>query len=243
MVEETRSVRSTSVHDVRGVVRGQVLVVEDDESLSEIVGLVLTASGMDVTAVSSGSEAVELFERCDFDLLILDIMLPGLDGFEVCARVRANSRVPIIMLTARSEPGAVVRGLECGADDYVTKPFESAVLLARVRAVLRRAAPDDAAEVLEAGDLRVDVDAFRAWWADEQVDLSATEFRLLTELVRHRGQVLSREALLRLVWNYDYLGDSRLVDMAIKRLRDKLQPPAAATITTVRGVGYRFEEP
>ena len=236
------SLGSVSVQEARGLVHGQVLVVEDDESLSEVVGLVLSAAGMEVVSVANGADAVEQFETGAFDLVILDVMLPGLDGFEVCTRLRSTSRVPIIMLTARSEAGAIVRGLECGADDYVTKPFESAVLLARVRAVLRRTSPDEEAEVLAAGGLRVDVDAFRAWRDEEPLDLSATEFRLLTELMRHRGQVLSREALLRLVWNYDYLGDSRLVDMAIKRLRDKLQGEAAALIATVRGVGYRFED-
>ena len=221
-------------------VTGRVLVVEDDDSLSEVIGLVLGAAGMDVTAVASGSQAVEVFDPAVYDLVLLDLMLPGLDGFEVCSEVRRRSSVPIIMVTARGEPGMVVRGLECGADDYVTKPFESAVLLARVRAVLRRT-QGPAAEVLEDHGLRVDVEAFKAWLDDEQVDLSATELRLLIELMRHAGQVLSREALLRLVWNYDYLGDSRLVDMAIKRLRDKLTPVGTKAIATVRGVGYRFE--
>jgi DNA-binding response OmpR family regulator len=169
-------------------------------------------------------------------------MLPGLDGFEVCSALRTQSSVPIIMVTARGEPGMIVRGLECGADDYVTKPFESAVLLARVRAVLRRT-QGPGSEVLEDHGIRVDVEAFKAWRGEEEIELSATELRLLIELMRHTGQVLSREALLRLVWNYDYLGDSRLVDMAIKRLRDKLAPVGTKAIGTVRGVGYRFESP
>jgi two-component system response regulator MtrA len=216
------------------------LVVEDDESLSEVVGLVLSAAGMDVTAVGNGLDALDAFAAGDFDIVILDLMLPGLDGFEVCSTLRRESNVPVIMLTARGEPGMVVRGLECGADDYVTKPFESAVLLARVRAVLRRTL-GSASEVLEGHGVRVDVEAFKAWRGEELLDLSATELRLLIELMRHTGQVLSREALLRLVWNYDYLGDSRLVDMAIKRLRDKLGPVGTSAIATVRGVGYRFE--
>jgi DNA-binding response OmpR family regulator len=221
-------------------VTGRVLVVEDDDSLSEVVGLVLSAAGMDVTAVGNGLDALSTFAVGDFDIVILDLMLPGLDGFEVCSTLRRESSVPVIMLTARGEPGMVVRGLECGADDYVTKPFESAVLLARVRAVLRRTL-GPASEVLEGHGVRVDVEAFKAWLGDELLDLSATELRLLIELMRHTGQVLSREALLRLVWNYDYLGDSRLVDMAIKRLRDKLAPVGTSAIATVRGVGYRFE--
>jgi two-component system response regulator MtrA len=221
-----------------------VLLVEDDASLSEVVALILSAAGMDVVATGDGNEAVELARKSDFDLVVLDLMLPGRDGFEVCEAIRSWSAVPIIMLTARSEAGAIVRGLECGADDYVTKPFESAVLLARVRAILRRIAPDPAeSAVLQQGDLRVDTSAFTAWKGDLELELSATEFRLLTEMVRHPGQVLTREVLLRRVWNYDYLGDSRLVDMAVKRLRDKIEedPASPALITTVRGVGYRFE--
>ena len=221
-----------------------MLLVEDDASLSEVVGLILSAAGMDVVATGDGNEAVELARKTDFDLVVLDLMLPGRDGFGVCEAIRSWSAVPIIMLTARSEPGAIVRGLECGADDYVTKPFESAVLLARVRAILRRIAPDPAdSAVLQQGDLRVDTSAFTAWKGDVALELSATEFRLLTEMVRHPGQVLTREVLLRRVWNYDYLGDSRLVDMAVKRLRDKIEadPASPVLITTVRGVGYRFE--
>ena len=221
-----------------------MLLVEDDASLSEVVALILSAAGMDVVATGDGNEAVELARKSDFDLVVLDLMLPGRDGFEVCEAIRSWSAVPIIMLTARSEAGAIVRGLECGADDYVTKPFESAVLLARVRAILRRIAPDPAeSAVLQQGDLRVDTSAFTAWKGDLELELSATEFRLLTEMVRHPGQVLTREVLLRRVWNYDYLGDSRLVDMAVKRLRDKIEedPASPVLITTVRGVGYRFE--
>jgi DNA-binding response OmpR family regulator len=218
-----------------------VLVVEDDDSLCEIVGLVLTSAGMNVVSVGDGADALATFRSGEFDLVILDVMLPSMDGFEVCTRIREASKVPVIMLTARGEPGAIVRGLESGADDYVTKPFESAVLLARVRAVLRRSGPEHPAEVLLQQGVRIDAGAFKASYHDVPLDLTATEFRLLTELVRHAGQVLSREALLRLVWNYDYLGDSRLVDMAIKRLRDKLEPDGAALISTVRGVGYRFE--
>jgi two-component system, OmpR family, response regulator MtrA len=222
----------------------RVLLVEDDSSLSEVVSLVLTASGMEVTTVANGSEAVARFADEHYDLVVLDIMLPGLDGFGVCEKLRSYSNVPIIMLTARGEAGSVVRGLECGADDYVTKPFESAVLLARVRAVMRRAASDpaDANELVQC-DLKLDVAGFRAWRGDELIDLSSTEFRLLTELVRHAGQVLTREVLLRRVWHYDYLGDSRLVDMAVKRLRDKIEdnPSEPTRITTVRGAGYRFE--
>lgn len=222
----------------------RVLLVEDDESLSEVVTLVLRASGMEVTSVGNGSEAVARFSQASFDLVVLDLMLPGLDGFQVCEKLRSFSDVPIIMLTARGEAGSVVRGLECGADDYVTKPFESAVLLARVRAVLRRTNPEQQeSEVLAQGPIRLDPLAFQVWKDDRLLELSSTEFRLLAELLRHPGQVLTREALLRRVWQYDYLGDSRLVDMAVKRLRDKIEdePSNPAYISTVRGAGYRFE--
>jgi DNA-binding response OmpR family regulator len=170
-------------------------------------------------------------------------MLPGRDGFEVCRAIRRASRVPIVMVTARDGADDVIRGLELGADDYVVKPFEAAVLLARLRAVLRRTQPSDEA-TLEAGGVRVDTAAWRAWRAGDELELTATELRLLAELVRHSGHVLTREVLLERVWGYDYLGDSRLVDMAIKRLRDKVEdePGAPVLITTVRGVGYRFTD-
>jgi len=227
--------------DVAGV-NERVLLVEDDASLREVVSLVLSASGMTVDSVGAGDEAVRAFEKEAYDLVVLDVMLPGIDGFEVCRRLREHSSVPIVMLTARTEAGEVVRGLELGADDYVTKPFEAAVLLARVRAVLRRAAPETG-EVLSCGGIEIDPAAFRAWKRGELLELSSTEFRLLAELVRHAGQVLTREVLLQRVWHYDYLGDSRLVDMAIKRLREKIEdnPGAPELVTTVRGVGYRFE--
>jgi two-component system response regulator MtrA len=222
----------------------RVLLVEDDESLRSAIALVLRSTGMHVDEITDGHAAVEAFDPASVDVVVLDVNLPGLDGFDVCQTMRRSSNVPIVMMTARDHPSDVVRGLELGADDYVVKPFEAAVLLARIRAVLRRAHPEDE-QLVEHGEVRVDVGAHRAWRGAAELDLSATEFRLLTELVRHAGQVLTRTVLLERVWGYDYLGDSRLVDMAIKRLRDKLGEPATAPelITTVRGVGYRFERP
>ena len=178
------------------------------------------------------------------DLVILDLMLPGLSGLDVCREVRRTSNIPIVILTARSDAADVVAGLELGADDYITKPFEPAVLAARVRAVMRRVGDDDPSPAVVTGrDLRVDEGAFTASRDDVPLSLTSMELRLLAELVRHPGQVMTREMLLERVWGYDYLGDSRLVDMAIKRLRDKLGEPAdpPAYISTVRGVGYRFE--
>ena len=221
--------------------RERVLLVEDDDSLREVVSLVLSATGMEVHAVASGDEALAAFARDTFDLIVLDLMIPGVDGYEVCRRIRSRSPIPIVMVTARDQAGDIVRGLEQGADDYVTKPFEAAVLLARVRAVLRRSTTGQGR--LGHGPIEVDEAAFRAWKEGRQLELSSTELRLLAELVRHPGQVLTREVLLQRVWHYDFLGDSRLVDMAIKRLRDKIEddPSRPALVTTVRGVGYRFE--
>jgi two-component system response regulator MtrA len=171
-------------------------------------------------------------------------MLPVLDGYEVCRQIRAESRVPIIMLSAKSDTVDVVVGLELGADDYVTKPFEMAELVARARAAVRRAtAVDDEEPVLVRGDLEIDPGAFVARRRGEELSLSATEFRLLLELARRPGQVFTRDLLLQRVWNYDYLGDSRLVDVAVQRLRAKVEddPKEPRTIKTVRGVGYRFD--
>ena len=225
----------------------RLLLVEDDASVREAVSLVLERSGYEVASVSDGAEALLTFgDGSHFDLVVLDVMLPSVNGFDVCRAVRNRSGVPIVMLTARADKRDVVTGLEMGADDYVTKPFEPTELTARIRAVLRRSldegtAGDGAGRPTR--DLVVDESAFRAFQAGEELYLTTIEFKLLAELVRHVGQVLTRELLLERVWGYDYLGDSRLVDMAVKRLRDKLgEPPEPPPyIGTVRGVGYRFE--
>ena len=221
----------------------RVLLVEDDEGMRSAVALVLRASGYEVAEADDGQTAIDRFETDGADAVVLDVMLPGIDGFEVCSQIRSTSQVPILMMTARDTPQDVVRGLELGADDYVVKPFEAAVLLARLRAALRRVAVDDASQVLEVGDVRLDTAAHRAWRGSDELTLSATEFQLLYELLRHAGQAMTREVLLDRVWGYDYLGDSRLVDMAIKRLRDKVEedPKTPERIVTLRGVGYRFE--
>ncbi len=223
----------------------RILFVEDDDSLRESATLVLERVGFSVTAVADGQEALDTFSSRCFELVLLDVMLPSVDGFDVCREIRRSARTPIVMLTARTETAEVVAGLELGADDYVTKPFEGSELVARVRAVLRRGVPDIESTVLRVGGLEIDADAFRVSNDGVALDLTATEFRLLLELVRHAGRVLTRELLLDLVWGYDYLGDSRLVDMAVKRVRDKLgdDPRTPRYITTVRGVGYRFDEP
>ncbi len=219
-----------------------VLIVEDDPDVAVTMVEALQEAGFEVTVAGDGRSALDVLESLATDLVLLDLRLPGLDGYEVCRRIRQSSEVPVVMVTARSDASEVVRGLELGADDYVVKPFEASVLVARVRAVLRRYG-DDAPRMREARDLAVDELAFTAAKAGVALALTPIEMRLLVELVRNEGKVLTREDLLEQVWGYGYLGDSRLVDMAIKRLRDKLGDPPTepAYIATVRGAGYRFE--
>ena len=219
-----------------------VLLVEDDPSIREVASLGLEQAGFRVTASGDGRDALVRFRQGPFDLVVLDVMLPSLDGLEVCREIRRESRTPIVMLSARSELHDVVVGLELGADDYVTKPFELPELVARIKAVLRRSTPGPADGAISVAGLEIDPAAFSVRKGGEDVALTATEFRLLLELARRPRQVFTRELLLELVWNYDYLGDSRLVDVAVQRLRGKIEddPAQPKLIQTVRGVGYRF---
>ena len=219
-----------------------MLLVEDDSSIREMAALGLANAGFRVTPCADGREGLERLRHDTFDLAVLDVMLPSLDGFEITREVRKDNRIPIVMLTARADATDVVVGLELGADDYVTKPFDMPVLVARCRSVLRRAAADPADPVLRVGDLEVDVAGFVARKDGGDLALTATEFRLLVELSRRPGQVLTREVLLARVWDYEHLGDSRLVDVAVQRLRSKIEddPATPTAISTVRGVGYRF---
>jgi two-component system, OmpR family, response regulator MtrA len=220
-----------------------LLLVEDDSSIREVAQLGLEQAGYRVTASGDGREGLVQFRQGAFDLVVLDVMLPSLDGFEVCREIRKESRTPIVMLTARSDLHDVVVGLELGADDYVTKPFELPELVARIKAVLRRSAAEPGDSVISVDGLEIDPAAFTVRRGAEEIPLTATEFKLLLELARRPKQVFTRELLLELVWNYDYLGDSRLVDAAVQRLRAKIEadPKEPKLIRTVRGVGYRFD--
>jgi two-component system response regulator MtrA len=220
-----------------------VLLVEDDASIREIATLGLEQAGFRVTASGDGREGLMQFRQSPFDLVVLDVMLPSLDGFEVCREIRKESQTPIVMLTARSDLHDVVVGLELGADDYVTKPFELPELAARIKAVLRRSTAEPGHRVIAVGGLEIDPAGFTVKRGGEEIAVTATEFKLLLELARRPKQVFTRELLLELVWNYDYLGDSRLVDAAVQRLRAKIEddPKEPKLIRTVRGVGYRFD--
>ena len=222
-----------------------ILLVEDDASVREAVAMALEGDGHRVETASSGEEALHRWRKSHPDLILLDVMLPGTDGFDVCRSVRGDDHVPIIMLTARTDPVDIVVGLESGADDYITKPFETRVLLARVKAVLRRHDRDPADRLVRYGDLVVDPRGMVVTKGGAEVALTPTELRLLLELGRHPAQVLSRVQLLERVWDYNYLGDSRLVDVCVQRVRAKVEddPTRPRLIQTVRGVGYKLVPP
>jgi DNA-binding response OmpR family regulator len=223
----------------------KVLLVEDETTLRETLALNLRSEGYEVVQAGDGLTGLRLAREETPDLVILDLMLPELDGLSLCRMLRRDSSVPIIMLTARGTEIDKIAGLETGADDYVVKPFSLGELLARVRAQLRRATSDSRAEAarLQAGDLTLDLLARRALLGAAEVKLTHREFDLLAELMRNQGAVLSRDLLLTRVWGYDYVGDSHTVDVHIRWLREKIEadPSAPQRIITVRGVGYRFE--
>lgn len=218
----------------------RVLVVDDDTALAEMIGIVLRGEGITPTFCADGAGALAAFREDKPDLVLLDLMLPGVDGIEVCRRIRAESDVPIVMLTARSDTADVVAGLESGADDYVPKPFKPKELVARVRARLRRK-EDEVPETLRAGDLVIDVAGHSVSRGEQQIALTPLEFDLLAALARKPWQVFTREVLLEQVWGYRHQADTRLVNVHVQRLRSKIEhdPEHPEVVLTVRGVGYR----
>jgi two-component system response regulator RegX3 len=223
----------------------RVLVVEDEESFSDALSYMLRREGYEVDVATTGPDALTSFERTGADLVLLDLMLPGLSGTEVCRELRSRSHVPIIMVTARDTEVDKVVGLELGADDYVTKPFSSRELLARIRAVLRRGAePEELlTTTVEAGRVRMDVERHVVSVDGEQVPMPLKEFDLLELLLRNAGRVLTRGQLIDRVWGADYVGDTKTLDVHVKRLRSKIEPDPANPkyLVTVRGLGYKFD--
>ena len=222
----------------------RILVVDDDTALAEMIGIVLRTEGFDPTFCADGALAVDQWREEQPDLVLLDLMLPGKDGIQICTEIRRESGVPVIMLTARSDTADVVNGLEAGADDYMVKPFNPKELVARIRTRLREP-QEEAAEVLRAGDLVIDVSAHEVRRGDQPIPLTPLEFELLAILASKPQQVFSREVLLEKVWGYQYKADTRLVNVHVQRLRAKIEqdPDNPTIVTTVRGVGYRAGSP
>jgi two-component system response regulator MtrA len=220
--------------------KGRVLVVDDDPALSEMLGIVLRGEGFDPSFVADGESALRAFHETKPDLVLLDLMLPGKDGIDVCREIRAESGVPIVMLTAKSDTVDIVLGLESGADDYIVKPFKPKEVVARVRARLRRT-DEPAPEVLQIADITIDVAGHEVHRGDEKIALTPLEFDLLVALARKPRTVFTRETLLESVWGYRHAADTRLVNVHVQRLRSKVEIDAEhpQVVVTVRGIGYK----
>ena len=229
------------------VARLKILIVDDDEHISELISLYLTKEFYDTKIVYDGEEALRQFRLFSPNLILLDLMLPGIDGYQVCREIRQQSNVPIIMLSAKGEVFDKVLGLELGADDYIIKPFDSKELVARVKAVLRRYQPAQAAQTKPAGkyveypDLTINLTNYSVVYKEKTVDMPPKELELLYFLASSPNQVFTREQLLDHIWGYEYIGDTRTVDVHIKRLREKIKDHASWAISTVWGIGYKFE--
>ncbi len=222
----------------------RILAVEDDERIRTAVKLALEDEGWTVTEAATGEDALLLFQQQPADVVLIDIMLPGVDGFEVCRSIRRTSDVPIVMVTARADTHDVVAGLEAGADDYLTKPFAPKELSARIRALLRRARTSEVSSPhLRFGDLEIVPEEGVVRRSGRDVHLTKTEFRVLVELAQSPGRVFSREVLLERIWGYGYFGDGRLVDVHVRRLRTKVEadPANPRHVVTVRGLGYKLQ--
>ena len=229
------------------VARQKILIVDDDEHISELISLYLTKEFYDTKIVYDGEEALRQFRLFSPNLILLDLMLPGIDGYQVCREIRQQSNVPIIMLSAKGEVFDKVLGLELGADDYIIKPFDSKELVARVKAVLRRYQPAQASQTKPAGkyveypDLTINLTNYSVVYKEKTVDMPPKELELLSFLASSPNQVFTREQLLDHIWGYEYIGDTRTVDVHIKRLREKIKDHASWAISTVWGIGYKFE--
>lgn len=223
----------------------RILVVDDDASLAEMIQLVLRQEGFDTTWCATGDAALDAFRSAQFDLVLLDLMLPGLDGVAVCRRIRADSGVPIVMLTAKSDTGDVVDGLEAGADDYIAKPFKPRELVARIWTRLRRPPSESESDTIRVGDVMIDVSAHEVKRGPDAIALTPLEFDLLLALARRPHQVFTREKLLEQVWGYRHAADTRLVNVHIQRLRSKIEkdPERPELVLTVRGIGYKAGGP
>jgi two-component system response regulator RegX3 len=224
----------------------RILVIEDEASFSEALSYVLTKEGYQVTVADTGDGAIKAFDKEGADLVLLDLMLPGLSGTEVCRQIRTRSQVPIIMLTAKDSEVDKVVGLELGADDYVTKPYSKAELIARIKAVLRRGSVESTEKVetvISAGPVEIDIESHKVKVLGEYVSFPLKEFELLEFLVRNSGRVLTRVQLIDRIWGSDYFGDTKTLDVHIKRLRAKIEkdPANPVFILTIRGLGYKFE--
>lgn len=227
--------------------RQKILIVDDDSNIAELISLYLMKECFETSIAYDGEEALLEFERFHPDLMILDLMLPGIDGYEVCRQIRKTSKVPVIMLSAKGETFDKVLGLELGADDYMVKPFDSKELVARVRAVLRRQGTTDKQETAQEGevvtykDITVDKGNYTVKYMGESVDMPPKELELLYFLMANPNRVFSREQLLDRIWGYEYIGDTRTVDVHIKRLREKIKDNDQWSLATVWGVGYKFD--
>ncbi len=222
--------------------KSKILVVDDESRMRKLVRDFLVKSNYEVVEASDGEEALDLFfEKNDMDLVILDVMMPKMDGWQVCREIRAYSKVPIIMLTAKSDERDELLGFELGVDEYIAKPFSPKILVARVEAILRRTGQAAVETVVEAGGIRLDKQAHSVTVGEETIDLSYKEFELLAYFMENKGIALSREKILNSVWNYDYFGDARTIDTHVKKLRSKMGPKGEL-IKTIWGMGYKFEE-
>lgn len=234
------------------VAKTKILIVDDDNNIAELISLYLTKECYDTMIVNDGEEALRAFEQYNPNMILLDLMLPGIDGYQVCREIRAKSNVPIIMLSAKGEIFDKVLGLELGADDYIMKPFDSKELVARVKAVLRRFQPIKppagaasatvpSAKCVEYPDLVVNLSNYSVLYQGKQVDMPPKELELLYFLASSPNQVFTREQLLDNIWGYEYIGDTRTVDVHVKRLREKIKDHASWQLSTVWGIGYKFE--